>query len=285
MRTADSWFIEVFDDKTGKVGGLSFHMDEVLYEKQSPYQNIKVVKNAFFGNVMLLDDLVMLTDKDESFYHDMLVHVPMACVDSPENVLVIGGGDGGSVREALKHPSVRRVVLCEIDGMVIEAAREFFPVLSSCLGDSRVEVVVADGIEYVRAHKNEFDCICIDSTDPIGPAVGLFSTEFYADIRDTLTGRGAMSAQTESPAWSLDQVSSIVKNMRQAFGNAYLYLAPVPCYPSGLWSFTLCLKQDRNPVKDFDQERAALVSKDCRYYNTDIHRACFALPNFVRQAL
>ncbi len=285
MRTADSWFIEVFDGKSGKVGGLSFHMDEVLYEKQSRFQNIKVVRNAFFGNVMLLDDLVMLTDKDEFFYHDMLVHVPMACAGNPENVLVVGGGDGGSVREMLKHPGVRRVVLCEIDGMVIEAAREFFPALSSCLDDPRVEVVVADGIEYVRAHKNEFDCICIDSTDPIGPAVGLFSTGFYGSIRDALTDRGAMSAQTESPAWSMGQVSSIVKNMRQAFGNAYPYLAPVPCYPSGLWSCTLCLKQDRNPVEDFDQGRAELVSETCRYYNAEIHRACFTLPNFVKQAL
>lgn len=282
MRTADSWFIEVFD---GKAGGLSFYIDEVLYEKQSPYQNIKVVRNAFLGNIMLLDDLVMLTDKDEFFYHDMLVHVPMTCVDNPESVLIVGGGDGGSVREVLKHPGVRRVVLCEIDGMVIEAAREYFPALSSCLDDPRVEVVVTDGIEYVKAHRNEFDCICIDSTDPIGPAVGLFSIEFYGSIRDVLTDRGAMSAQTESPAWSLDQVSSIVKNMRQAFGNAYPYLVPVPCYPSGLWSCTLCFKQDRNPADVFDRERAELVSQRCRYYNTDIHRACFALPNFIKQAL
>jgi len=221
MRTADSWFIEVFD---GKAGGLSFYIDEVLYEKQSPYQNIKVVRNAFLGNIMLLDDLVMLTDKDEFFYHDMLVHVPMTCVDNPESVLIVGGGDGGSVREVLKHPGVRRVVLCEIDGMVIEAAREYFPALSSCLDDPRVEVVVTDGIEYVKAHRNEFDCICIDSTDPIGPAVGLFSIEFYGSIRDALTDRGAMSAQTESPAWSLDQVSSIVKNMRQASGT------PIPIW-------------------------------------------------------
>ena len=115
--------------------------------------------------------------------------------------------------------------------------------------------------------------------------MGLFSTGFYGNIRDALTDRGAMSAQTESPAWSMNEVSSIVKNMRQAFGNAYPYLAPVPCYPSGLWSFTLCLKQDRNPAKDFDQGRAELVSEKCRYYNADIHRACFTLPNFVKQAL
>jgi spermidine synthase len=282
MMTQDSWFIEVFKDR---VGASSFHVDEVLFEGTSRFQRVKVVKNSFLGNVMLLDDLVMLTDKDEFFYHDMLVHVPMACIDNPEGALVIGGGDGGSVREMLKHPSVQRVVLCEIDALVIDTARRFFPALSSCLDDPRVEVVTADGIEYAKAHRNEFDCVCIDSTDPIGPAAGLFSVEFYDSVRDALTEKGAMSAQTESPAWSAELVSSIVRNMKKSFGNAYPYLVPVPCYPSGLWSCTVCFGQDRNPARDFDEERAALLAKTCKYYNADIHRAGFALPNFLRQAL
>jgi spermidine synthase len=283
MMKSDSWFIEVFDG--GKVGGLSFQVDEVLFQGRSPYQHIEVVQNSFLGKVMLLDGLVMLTEKDEFYYHDMLVHVPMACVEDPENVLVVGGGDGGSVREMLKHPSVRRVVLCEIDGMVIEAARRFFPSVSSCLDDSRVEVVVADGIDYVSGLRNEFDCICIDSTDPVGPAAGLFSTEFYTHVRDALTEKGAMSAQSESPAWSMEEVTSIVRNMKNAFGSVHPYIFPIPCYPSGLWSCTVCFRRDRNPVRDFDRQRAALLAKACKYYNADIHTSCFALPNFFRQAL
>jgi len=278
----NDWFIEDFNSRAG---ALSFKIEEVLFDSKSPYQTIKVVKNSFFGNVMLIDDLVMVTERDEFFYHDMLVHVPLICAQDPSDVLIIGGGDGGSVRECLKHPEIKRVVLCEIDQMVIDVSREFFPGLSSCLDDERVEVFVGDGIEYVKNHKNGFDCIIIDSTDPIGPAVGLFTSEFYGNVNDAIKGQGTMSAQTESPAWELDSVAKIASNIRTGFGSAYVYTAPVPCYPSGMWSFVLGIKPDKNPCEDFDIERAEALSKNCMYYNPDIHRSAFALPNFIREAL
>jgi spermidine synthase len=278
----DNWFIEDFEKQ---VGGLSFKIDKVLFDETSPFQRVKVIKNSFFGNVMLLDDLVMLTEKDEFYYHDMLVHVPLMCTDNPEDVLIIGGGDGGSVREALKHPTVKRVVLCEIDKMVIDVAKEFFPYLSCCLDDERVEIMVADGIEYVNAHKNEFDAICIDSTDPIGPAVGLFTPEFYKSVNESLTPQGTMSAQTESPAWSPAQVIKIASNIRKVFGNAHVYLSPSPCYPSGTWSYTLGIKSEMDPASGFDIGRAEQIASQCKYYNPDIHKAAFALPNFIREAL
>ncbi len=278
----DDWFIEVFE-KTAS--GLTFRVDEVLFSGESPFQRVAVIRNAFFGNVMLLDDLVMLTERDEFYYHDMLVHVPLMCVDEPRDVLIIGGGDGGSVREALKHPSVRRVVLCEIDQMVIDVSRRFFPSLAERLDDERVEICVGDGIRYVHEHPGEFDCVCIDSTDPIGPAVGLFTPEFYTDVKAALRAGGAMSAQTESPAWSLNAVRGIRDNIARAFEHPRLYLAPSPCYPSGSWSFALALKSDRDPACDFDVQRAAQISRHCRYYNPDIHRAAFVLPNFIRDAL
>lgn len=278
----DNWFIENFEDQ---VGGLSFRIDDVLFDETSLFQRVKVIRNSFFGNVMLLDDIVILTQKDEFYYHDMLVHVPLMCADNPSDVLIIGGGDGGSVREALKHECVQRVVLCEIDKMVIDAAREFFPSLSSCLDDERVEIMVADGIEYVHAHKNEFDTICIDSTDPCGPAVGLFTPDFYRNVREALTENGTMSAQTESPAWSLSEVAGIVSNIRQGFGNAHVYTSPSPCYPSGMWSFALGITSDKDPAADFDVSRAEIISRQCRYYNAGIHRAAFSLPNFMREAL
>ena len=278
----NDWFIEEYK---GQVGALSFRVDELLFEGKSPYQDIKVVYNPFFGNIMLLDDLVMLTEKDEFFYHDMLVHVPMVSASNPEQVLIIGGGDGCSVREALKHISVKRVVLCEIDEMVINVAREYFPGLASMLNDQRVEIRVGDGIEYTKSLQSEFDCILIDSTDPIGPAVGLFTIEFYANVRDALREGGVMGAQMESPAWRLEEVADIRSNIEKAFGNAHLYLCPIPCYPSGLWSFTLSFKaQGKDPLV-FDMERANAVAGDCTYYNPEVHKAAFALPNFIRKAL
>jgi spermidine synthase len=277
----DSWFIEEYG---GTVGAASFRIFDVLYEGRSDYQEVKVLHNPFFGNVLLLDDLVMLTQKDEFYYHDMLVHVPLMCVQNPESVLIIGGGDGGSVREVLKHNSIKRVVLCEIDQMVIDVSRDFFPSISSALDDSRCEIFVGDGIEYVKNHPNEFDCIMIDSTDPVGPAVGLFTPEFYVNVRTALKSGGVMSAQSESPAWRLDDVAGIVRNIKQSFDNARLYLCPIPCYPSGLWSFTISFKDGGNPVV-FDEERAAVLTENCVYYNADVHRAAFALPNFIKKAL
>lgn len=282
MPRIDNWFIEDFE---GKVGGLSFKVDKVLYKGQSEYQDIKVVENSFFGRVLLLDDIVMLSDKDEFYYHDMLVHVPMVCARSPRHVLVIGGGDGGTVREVLKHPGVERVVLCEIDAMVIDVAKRYFPSLSASLDDERVEIVNKDGSKYIKQFHESFDCICIDSTDPIGPGEKLFTKDFYSDVKKALRQDGCMSAQSESPAWSLDEVIRIRGNIASAFGNAHVYTAPTPCYPSGFWSFTLALVKDKDPEVDFDLGRAKDIAKLCRYYNPSIHRSSFALPNFIVQEL
>ncbi len=282
MHKINDWFIEDFE---GKVGGLSFRIDSVLYEGQSPYQNIKVVENSFLGKILLLDDIVMLSELDEFYYHDMLVHVPMVCAEDPEDVLVIGGGDGGSVREVLKHPGVKRVVLCEIDAMVIDVARRYFPSLSVSLDDERVEIVNEDGSTYIRQFQESFDCICIDSTDPIGPGKKLFTLDFYSDVKKALRPGGCMSAQSESPAWSLHEVAGIKKNIHKAFGNAYLYISPTPCYPSGLWSFTIALMKDRDPSREFDLNRAKYVARLSRYYNPNIHSSSFALPNFIIQGL
>jgi spermidine synthase len=277
----DSWFIEEYK---GTVGAASFRVFDVLFEGKSRFQEVKVLNNPFFGNVLLLDDLVMLTEKDEFYYHDMLVHVPMLCTDKSESVLIIGGGDGGSVREVLKHDGVKRVVLCEIDDMVIKVAKDYFPTLSSSMNDSRVEIFIGDGIEYVLSHANEFDCILIDSTDPVGPATGLFTPEFYKNVRNAMKKGGTMGAQTESPAWRMGDVAGIMGNIRQAFGSSHLYLCPMPCYPSGLWSFALGFKDGGNPLL-FDEKRAATVAESCIYYNPEIHRAAFALPNFIKKAL
>lgn len=277
----DGWFVEDFE---GQTGGLSFKVDDFLFEETSPYQKVTVIHNSFLGNVMLLDELVMVTEKDEFYYHDMLVHVPLMCVDNPKEVLIIGGGDGGSVREALKHPSIERVVLCEIDRMVIDVARKYFPALSKDLDDLRVEIHVGDGIEYIRNHKESFDCILIDSTDPIGPAEGLFTVDFYHNVKAALCDGGAMSAQTESPAWSMHQVAMIRRKIEEVYGKAHLYLLPAPTYPSGLWSCTLALKSNRDHLS-IDEERAKALAEQCRYYNAEIHWAAFVLPNFVREAL
>ena len=169
------WYTEV--DKNGF--GKSFKVVQTLYKGQSEFQSIDILETSGFGRLLLLDGLVMTTEKDEFVYHEMISHIPLLAHPNPKQVLVIGGGDGGTIREVLKHPSVERAVLCEIDGMVIEASKQWLPTIACALDDPKVEIQVADGAAYVAKHKNTFDVILIDSTDPIGPGARLFNKEFY----------------------------------------------------------------------------------------------------------
>ena len=218
----------------------------------------------------------MLTEADEFVYHEMIAHVPLSLHQAPREVLVIGGGDGGTVREVLKHQSVTRVVLAEIDERVVEASRRFLPTVSASLSDPRLTLAIGDGIEHVRQHSDAYDVILVDSTEPIGPAAGLFGAEFYRMTAAALHRGGIMAAQTESPFLNGDLISQVHVNLRAAFPYRRLYLASIPTYPSGLWSFTLAAKEEvahlePRPVPDLGT----------KYYSQDVHRAAFALPPFV----
>jgi spermidine synthase len=257
---------------------------ERLYSGRSEFQKIDVYEHEYFGRVLTLDDLVQTTQADEFCYHEMLVH-PALCSRQPERVLVIGGGDGGTLRHVLMHP-VTSAVMCEIDGEVVRISRELLPMLSGgAFDDPRTELVIGDGAGYVASHDGEFDAVVVDSTDPIGAATVLFSEEFYANCRRALKPDGVLVSQTGSPTYQGEEFRTALRNMRTAFPTVETYLGFVPTYPGVLWSFTsgtAGTPLSQTPVPDID---ARLRARDVatRFYTADVHTSSFALPPFVQE--
>jgi len=262
---------------------LSFRVKDILASEKSIYQKCVIYDTFEYGRLMTLDDMVMFTEKDEFVYHEMIAHVPLSVHPNPENILVIGGGDGGTVREILKHKSVKSVVLVEIDKMVIDLSKKFMPFTASCLDDNRVEVLVEDGIKYIQNQNNRFDVIIIDSTDPVSFAEGLFHHDFYNNVKNALKEDGIMVAQTESPFLNSDLIEKVYDALKVSFENRYMYLAHIPTYPSGMWSFSFATKK-YNPITDIVGHEQSFY-KDLKYYSVDIHKSAFALPPFVKQII
>ena len=275
----DLWYTEKHSDNVG----ITMKTTKTLFSGKSKYQQLDIVETLEFGRMMLLDGLVMVTERDEFIYHDMIVHPALFTHPSPKKVLVIGGGDGGSIREIMKHPEVELAVLCEIDGLVIEKSIEFLPSMASEIDghNPRVKLHVDDGLAYIREHQNEFDVILVDSTDPIGPAVGLFEEKFYRLVFSALREDGIMIAQSESPFYHAEIQKSMYQNLRAVFPIVEMYQAFIPTYPSGFWSFAFASKK-YHPVNDFDHDRASQRNFETRYYNEDLHRGAFMLPTFAR---
>jgi len=233
-----NWIIEPY-----KWTMLGYRMKHKLYEKKSKFQKIEVYETLKNGNIMLLDGCFMLTEKEEFVYHEMIAHVPLFSHPKPERVLVIGGGDGGTVREVLKHKVVKQVDFVEIDEEVIKASKKYFRGLTSWMRDKnekRVNVISTDGCKFIKKKKNYYDVVLIDSTDPVDIGMVLFTKEFYENVRRALRKNGIVVAQTEEPFFSGHMIKFIQKRIRHAFGrkNTHLYLAAIPTYPSGTWSFT-----------------------------------------------
>ena len=268
------WFYEPYND----ISAIGIHITELRHHERSEYQDIKVYDTVGHGRLLLLDDMVMLTELDEFVYHELITHIPLCVHPAPREVLVIGGGDGGTVREVLKHPGVERVVLCEIDERVTRVCQQWIPSVAGGLDDPRVELVFSDAIDYVRTHSASFDAALVDSSEPIGAAAGLFEGSFFADLRRSLRPGGVISAQTESPFYAADTVRSVFNELRGVFGEVHGYIASIPTYPSGCWTFALA-SDDRSP-QQLDERRAATLR--CNYFNPGIARATFALPEFVR---
>jgi len=256
---------------------LSCRVKKVLHEEKTPFQELAVYDTAQFGRMLVLDNVIQTTVKDEFVYHEMITHVGLNTHPRPRRVLVIGGGDGGAIREILKHRTVEKVTLVEIDGRVIEAAKRFLPEISGALDDPRVEVALADGIRHVKEQRGVYDLIVIDSTDPVGPAEGLFSAAFYRDVYEALSEDGLFTAQTESPFFNGDLITRVFREVAGVFPVARLYLACVPTYPGGLWTFTLGSKK----YDPLNVETVSLPALDTRYYSPAVHRSAFVLPPFV----
>lgn len=274
-----------YTEKHTENAGLCLNIRRSLFSGRSPYQQVDILETHDYGRMLLLDGLVMVTERDEFVYHDMLVHPALFTHPRPQKVLVIGGGDGGSIREIVKHPQVEQAVLCEIDDMVVEQSKYWLPTMACRLeGHPKVRVEIADGVAYIRNRPGEFDVILVDSTDPIGPATDLFTSTFYQDVANALKADGIMVAQSESPFYHGDIQKQMYANLRGVFPIVEMYQAFIPTYPSGLWSFAFASKQ-YHPLRDFHHQRAAQRGFETRYYNEDLHQGAFMLPTFVREQI
>ncbi len=257
--------------------GITCKTTKTYHTEKTEYQEMALIETEQFGRMLVLDGTVQTTIEDEFVYHEMITHVPLSTHKNPKKALVIGGGDGGTIREIIKHPTIEKAVLCEIDGRVVEISKKYLPEISCALDDKRVEVRIADGIKYVNEHKNEFDIIIVDSTDPVGPAVGLFAVDFYKAIHESLKEDGIFVAQTESPFFHKDLIRNVFKDVKSLFPITRLYTCAIPTYPSGYWSFTIGSKQYDPLETDVDK----IPSLDTKYYCPQIHKAVFALPKFA----
>ncbi|GAB4367162.1 MAG: polyamine aminopropyltransferase [Calditrichia bacterium] len=266
--------------------GAAFSMDvnRILYSGESPYQKIKVLETTHFGRVLLLDGLVMLTERDEFIYHEMIAHVPLFVYPNPEAVLIIGGGDGGTVREALRHPEVKRIDLVEIDRLVSEVCLEYLPGVSKNLLSEKVNCYFQDGVRYVNETNRRYNVIIIDSTDPVSVGEGLFTQDFYYSCFNILKEDGILVNQAESPAFNRNWLQAIARKLKSVFPLTDFYQAHIPTYPSGHWLFGFASKT-YHPLKDFQESKYHSCSLNFKYYNSDIHFGSFALPNFVRELI
>jgi len=276
------WYTE---DHTDSVK-FSIKVKKQLYSRESPFQQIDVFDSEEFGRFLTLDGLMMATEKDEFIYHDMIVHVPMAVKPDIKKVLVIGAGDGGTVRELTRYDSIEKIDMVEIDKMVVEVCKEYMPQTAEKLDDPRVTLYFEDGLRFVRSKENEYDLVIVDSTDPIGPGEGLFTKEFYGNCYKALNDEGILVNQHESPYYKeyANAMKRAHKRIRELFPICKVYQAHIPTYPSGHWLFGFASKK-LDPIDGLDTKRWNALGIKTKYYNTDLHKGSFALPNYVKEMI
>ena len=265
--------------------GLSFRLVQTIESVQSPLQKIELFETETHGKLLVMDDCVMLTERDEFAYHEMIVHVPLLSHPNPKRVLVIGGGDGGTLREVVRHQSVELARQVEIDGEVVRICREHLPNIAAAYDHPKVDLIIGDGIEHVKtAEAGSYDIVLVDSTDPFGPALGLFGEEFYSNVHRILADDGIMVCQAESAWYNMPMLKVITETLQKIFPLVKVYSSQIPVYPSGTWSFGYASK-GIDPLEDVDAKRAEPIEQGGQYYNRDLHKAAFAQPNFVRREL
>jgi len=278
----DGWFSERGALWPGQA--MSLQVTEVLYSGRSAFQDLLVFTNPTYGTVLVLDGVIQVTTRDEFAYQEMIAHLPLYAHPAPVDVLVIGGGDGGVLREVLKHPSVARAVLVEIDAAVVEVSKRYLPALAAGFDDPRVEVVIADGAAYMKDHVDAYDVIITDSSDPIGPAEVLFQPPFYAAMARSLRAGGLACCQGECMWLHLALIRPLLAACRRVFPTVgYAYTA-VPTYPSGQIGFVVCAKDAGAALATPRRTPSAAVQGRLRYYSPAVHAAAFVLPEFARRA-
>ena len=268
--------------------GQELRIDELLYENKTRHQHLIIFRNAHFGRVMVLDGVVQTTENDEFIYHEMLAHVPILAHGNVSSVLIVGGGDGGMLREVLKYKHVQSVVLVEIDGEVAGFCRKYLPDHSQgAFDDPRLEMVIDDGLNYLLKTADAFDIIISDGTDPIGPGKTLFSEEFYRACRERLTAGGVLVTQNGVAFMQLDEVVGTAAHLRGLFRDWHFYMAAVPTYVGGgmVFGWASDNRLLRHTSLSLLQQRYREAKISTRYYNPAIHVGSFALPNFVLEAI
>lgn len=266
-----------FTEKQTPTFGITAKIRETFVNEQTPFQHLTMLDTEEFGRMLVLDGMVMTTIKDEFVYHEMVAHPALVTHPNPKKVLVVGGGDGGVIREIMKHPSVEKAVLVEIDGKVIEYSKKYLPEIAGELDNPRVEVIVNDGYMHILNSKDEYDIIMVDSTEPVGPAAPLFERGFYQGIYEALKEDGLFVAQTDNPWFKADLIQQVNRDVKEIFPIVRVYGANIPTYPSGLWTFTIGSKQ----YDPMNIDEASIPEIETKYYSPRLHNAAFCLPKFV----
>jgi len=275
------WFREISVMWPGQA--MTLQVEEILHHEKSLYQDVLIFRSTNYGIVLVLDGVIQCTQRDEFSYQEMITHIPLCAHPSPKRVLVIGGGDGGVLREVVKDPRVEQVVLCEIDEAVIRLSKQYLPDMAVGFAHEKVHVNVGDGFVYMAEHTNEFDVIITDSSDPIGPAESLFQDKYYALMKAALRDGGILCSQGECQWLHVKLIRKVLDFANGLFPTVQYAYTTVPTYPSGQIGFILCCKEKRDlsvPVMEYDDERMRF-----RYYNRQIHRAAFVLPQFAKNEL
>ncbi|OUS69788.1 spermidine synthase [Paenibacillus sp. MY03] len=269
----EMWYTE----KQTESFGITAKITKTYVHEQTDFQQLDMIETEEFGTMLVLDGMVMTTVRDEFVYHEMVAHPVLSTHPDPEHVLVVGGGDGGVIREVMKHPKVKKAVLVDIDGKVIEYSKTYLPSIAGELDNPRVEVLVGDGFMHIHDRKNAYDVIMVDSTEPVGPAANLFTRGFYQGIYEALKEDGIFVAQTDNPWFKAELIKSVNRDVKEVFPIVRVYGANIPTYPSGLWTFTMGSKT----YDPLEVEESSIPELETKYYTPRLHKAAFVLPKFV----
>lgn len=284
------WFAEISPMWPGEAHSLK--VEKVLFQGKSKYQDVMVFQSLTYGKVLVLDGVIQLTERDECAYQEMITHLPLCSVPNPKKVLVIGGGDGGVLREVSRHMSVEQIDICEIDGMVIDVSKQYFPEIAVGFDDPRVRVNVGDGVAFLReSPESVYDVVIVDSSDPIGPAEELFKKPFFELVARALRPGGVVCTQAESIWLHMPIIEDIVSACRQTFKGSINYAwTTVPTYPSGVIGFMLCSTEGpavdfQHPINPIEKQASNESQRPLKFYNSEMHTASFCLPAFARRAI
>ncbi|CAG8770185.1 spermidine synthase [Gigaspora rosea] len=280
----DGWFREKPVLWPGQA--MCLEIDEILHHEKSLYQDVLLFKSKTYGNVLALDGVIQCTERDEHSYQEMITHIPMMCHPNPQKVLVIGGGDGGVLREVVKHESVEEVTLCDIDEAVIRTSKKYLPGMAIGFDNPKVKVHIGDGFPFLEDKANCYDVIITDSSDPVGPAESLFQYKYYELMKNALRPGGVVAAQGECQWLHLKLIAEVRTFCRQLFPVVEYAYTTIPTYPSGQIGILVCSADPscnlKKPIRKWSEDKEEKLFK---YYNSEIHEAAFVLPQFTKSAL